>query len=99
MIERDCLAYDPFAYDETDVRPLRDRFVTTRTPHQCNICWDDIPAGVHIRAKSEINREEHKTQTFYFCVPCCEAMAISWQDNGEAIEARTSIGIARANNR
>lgn len=96
MNEADCLAYDPFFGDETEVRELRDQFVTTRKPHKCNICWEAIPVGVHVRAKTEVNREDRVTKTFHFCEPCCEAMALSWTDDGHAIEVRTSIGIAAA---
>lgn len=94
--ERECLAYYPFQGDETDVRLLADRFVTTRKPHTCNTCWDPIPAGARVRALTEVNREERKTMTFYFCVPCCDAMAISSTDSGDAIEERTGIGMRRA---
>jgi hypothetical protein len=96
MNEADCLAYDPFQGDETDIRELSDKFVTTRKPHKCNICWDEVPPGQRARAKTEVNREDQQTKTFYFCVSCCEAMASSWTDECEAIDARTSIGMSRA---
>lgn len=97
MKDADCLQYDPFQGDETDVTKLSDRFLVTRKPHQCNVCLGQIPAGQRVRALTEINHEEKKVSTFYFCVLCCEAMALVWTDAGLAIEARTSIGMMKAN--
>lgn len=93
------LSYNPFQGDETDIRLLSDRMVVTRRAHKCNICWEDFPAGSRARARREVNREEHKTMTFYFCPLCCEAMAKAMSDDddaGRAIEERTSMGMDRA---
>lgn len=97
MDERAVLDYDMFRGDETDVRVLSDRFVTTRKPHRCVICWDRIPVGARVRAQTERNNEAQRVATFYACVLCCEAMALSWADAGEAIEFRTGLGVERAN--
>lgn len=87
--ESACLSFDPFAGDETDVRPVSDKFVTTRKPHKCQHCGDRIKSGQRVRALSEINREERKRQTFYFCGLCCEAMANAGRDDGDAFEERS----------
>lgn len=94
--ERLCLLYNPFQGDETDVRVLNDAFVTTRYQQRCQVCLDDIPAGARVRARREINNEDRKAMTFYFCEPCCAAMARCWKDDGRAIEARTGIGMVKA---
>lgn len=84
-----CLAVDPFAGDETDVVLVADRIVTTRTLHQCNHCLGWISPRSHpVRARSEINREENKRMTFYFCPPCCVAMAVCQLDAGRTLERR-----------
>lgn len=87
--EAACLSFDPFAGDETDVRLVSDKFVTVRKPHKCQHCGDGIAIGQRVRACSEINREDNTRCTFYFCSLCCEAMAKSWEDDGDAFEERS----------
>lgn len=94
--DRDVLNYRPFQGDETDVTQLADRFVVTRYAHACTLCWEEIPPRARVRALTEINNEEHRVKTFYFCAPCCAAMAKSWRDHGRAIEHRYGIGQAAA---
>ena len=97
--EHEALAYDPFRDDETDVTGLADRFVTTRRTHPCSLCQQDFPAGSRARAKTERNNEERKVMTFYFCPPCCEAMAASWTDYGRALIERETIAQRSARER
>lgn len=74
--ERDVLGLNPWGFDETDYTPLTDRFVVTRRPHGCAVCLGSIPAGSRVRAKTErLNEGRSHVKTFYFCVPCCRAMA------------------------
>lgn len=94
--ERLCLQYHPFQGDETDVRVLSDQFVSIRWSQKCVICWEDIPRGSRVRARREINNEDRKAMTFYFCEPCCSAMARSWRDEGKSISDRTAIGMRAA---
>lgn len=100
-LDRDsrCLMYHPFQGDETDVRVLGDKFLTVRCSQKCVICWEIIPIGTRVRARREINNEDRTAMTFYFCEPCCDAMAISWDDDGRAIERRTSLGMQAAKER
>jgi hypothetical protein len=92
--EANAIRYDPWAGDrDSDARTMRDAFVTTRTPAKCAICLEDIPVGSRVRSQDQISREMGKAMTFRFCVPCCEAMAIAWEDDGEAIDHRTAIGM------
>jgi hypothetical protein len=86
----DCLAYDMFAGEETDVLFMSNRMVTTRKAHKCVHCQGAIAPGERVRAQTERNNEEKKIMTFYVCHECCVAMALSWTDNGKAIDARVS---------
>lgn len=97
MNEAQCLAYDPFAGDrDSDARGLRDKFVHTRKPHTCVICWENIPPRSRVRALTEFSREERKAMTFYFCELCCAAMAHVNNDDGKRLEERTRIGMKKA---
>lgn len=87
--EAACLSFDPFSGDETDVRIMSDKFVNVSKPHKCQHCGDKIKAGARVRARSEINLEDRKRGTFYFCGLCCEAMAKIWEDDGDAYEERS----------
>jgi len=97
--EAAALSFDPFAGDETDVRLVSDKFVTTRKPHKCQHCGDKIKSGKRVRARAEINREDNKRGTFYFCSLCCEAMAKSWEDDGDAYVERSEQRPNPANHR
>lgn len=98
MIDRDqsVLAYDPFAGDETRITVLSDTIVVTRTAHLCNVCQGQTVPGTRCRRRTEINHDDRKLMSFYFCTPCCDAMAASWEDEGRAIEERTRIGMEKA---
>ena len=97
--EQDCLMHDPFEGDETDVSRLKDKFVVTRKPHYCAICLDHIASGARVRAKTERNNEEGKIMTFYFCEPCCEAMAkLVSDDDMDAMDARYAVAYAKSKN-
>lgn len=92
LVEHLVLQFRPFQGDETPVRELADKFLVTRKPHKCQICWGAIEVGQRVRALTELNCEDRQVMTFYFCTECCEAMAASWSDEGEAIEKRYGIG-------
>jgi hypothetical protein len=86
----DCLSYDPFYGDETEIIVLKDKMLTTRKEHVCQECRDDISEGSLVRARSEINREEAKKMTFYWCLKCCLAMMIGSHDDGDYLSHRFS---------
>ena len=90
--EAAALDYNPWGFDESDYRVLSNRFVTTRRPSECAICFDPIPAGSRARSQSEIL--EGQAKTFRFCMICCDAMATVAlrEDDGEALQARHDIG-------
>jgi hypothetical protein len=97
MTDADCLAYDPFSGDrDSDITEFSDKFVVTRKPHVCNVCQEEIPSRSRCRAKTERDNDDQVVMTFYFCPPCCDAMALSWTDDGDAIEARTGRGMEAA---
>ena len=94
--EARCLAFDPFEGSKGDdtYRRLSDRFVVTRRPHVCSVCFEAIPAKTRARAMTDL--DDGQVRTFYACPACCDAMALSWTDDGKAIEARHVIGRANA---
>lgn len=91
MNEDDCLAYDPFSGDfgMPSDRSLRDKMVICRKPGNCHICGGDIIKGDRIRSRSDLFDGE--IWYYRFCTKCCEAMALSWVDEGKAIEARYGL--------
>jgi hypothetical protein len=90
--EKDCLAYDPFAGDDGDLTVFSDKMAVARKRGPCVICRGEIQPGERVRALRE--RFDGQVKTFRFCALCCEAMAKSWDDAGEAIEERTRMGMA-----
>lgn len=97
--EQLALKYDPFQGEDVRRRLMRDRIVITRKVHHCVICWDRIAVGARSRATTELVSDGGRPwmATTYTCPICVEAEAESWSDAGEAICARASIGIDRAN--
>jgi len=91
MNELDCLQYDPFGGGRySSYRLLKNKMVTSRKGKGCCICFQEIKPGERIRVMAAIVEEE--LSHVRFCQACCEAMALSWEDDGDAIEARTEIG-------
>lgn len=90
----DCLAYDPFSGDrDSHITEFSDKFVVIRKLHVCNVCQQEIPVRSRCRAKTERDNDNQVVMTFYFCPACCDAMAQSWTDNGDALETRTQLGL------
>lgn len=89
--EKQALDYYPFDGDETDVKLFSDKFVVGRKEYECHWCNECIAKGERHRALTELNREDRQIETFRFCPACSEAMAFSWEDGGDAIDARTQI--------
>jgi len=86
--EHSVLTYNPFEGDfgEGEIA-LKDKIVVTRKPHDdCHNCAGQIAAGEVSRVKTEITYDG--ISTYRWCFLCCDAMAKSWDDNGEAIEQR-----------
>lgn len=95
--ENDVVAFDPFAGDfgGTDDREFVDKMVTARKPHaECHCCAGSIETGERHRYKCA--KYDGDLMNWRWCWACCVAMAISWFDNGEAIEARFALRSALA---
>ncbi len=93
MNEADVMAVDPFAdCRDLDNRILFDKMVTARKARLCCDCAQPIEPGTRIRSRSDVY--DGKVKSIAWCTECCEAMALSWTDNGEAMEARIRIGTA-----
>ena len=86
------LSYDPFAGDFGNCgdRVLSDKMVVAAKAHdECHICGGPIAKGERHRSRSEIFDDE--LNSFRWCALCCEAMATSQDDDGEAICARQDL--------
>lgn len=95
--ESDCLAYDPFAgddYGSSMERDLGAKIVTGRGEYECHVCMGPIEKRERHRVDTCIMDGEYMTARF--CGACCEAMAKSWADDGEAITARELNRFAKA---
>lgn len=90
-IEADALAYDPFAGDfgMPGDRWLRNAIVTARKAHPCFECTQQINPGERTRIIAAIFDGEFFS--YRWCQLCTEAMAISWTDNGKALDARHKL--------
>jgi flavoprotein len=86
--ERAVLMYDPAAGDKDggDIRVLSDRIVTARSGGVCWQCGEGIVPGTRVRAEAAV--VDGRMRRCRTCHACCDAMATSWTDAGEAIEAR-----------
>lgn len=86
-----ALDYDPWGERDATYRTLSDRFVTTRRPADCAICFESIPVGSRVRAKAEA--DDGKAKTFRFCPECCRLMAGRRDDDAfEALLLRYDLG-------
>ncbi len=83
----ECLNYDPFQGDESEVVTMSDTIVTGRKDYaHCTICHGPIVNGERHRAINQINRELGERQTFRFCNCCCVAMAALADDSNDEDE-------------
>lgn len=71
--EAAALRCNPWEMDDSDYRELSDKFIVTRKPSECAICFEAIPAGARCRAKTEVM--DGVCKTFRFCLECCWCMA------------------------
>lgn len=94
MSDADILAFDPFAgdYGDDEVQ-LSNKMVIGRKEYVCHICAGPVAVGERHRALTEA--WDGKVATTRFCAVCCEAMAISWTDDGATIEERYGLGMRR----
>jgi len=95
MNEPDVLAFHPFQDDfglPSD-RCFSDRIVTARRVGVCHDCAGGIKMGEAQRRAVWLFDGEMRT--YRWCSLCCQAMALSWTDNGIALEARAALRRAR----
>lgn len=89
LFDQAVLAYEPWQDRDCNIVVARDRFVVTRRDHACVICSASIAKGSRVRARAEIDRDEQRRATFYFCTECCDAMQTAvTTDDSSAIDAR-----------
>ncbi len=72
--------------------PLTNRAVLTRRPHDCDICRDEIPAGVRVRRETRRSGDGLRIETRYVCVTCAAAIEKWARGDDSAINARHDIG-------
>lgn len=91
--EAEALSVDPFDGDfeggGSGDRILSDKIVTARKEGPCHLCGGSVTPGMRARSRVEIYGSE--MMRFRWCEPCCEAMAASEADGGEAYEARAAL--------
>lgn len=94
--EERILAFEPFdgGKGDCEITLFSDRMVNARKSHTCQMCFGPILAGARVRARTEMF--DGIVKTFRFCPACCDAMAVSWEDAGEAVQDRCSLGAERA---
>lgn len=90
--EKRCLQVNVFDGDfgsPTD-KCLKNKIVTARKRRNCSTCYREIMPGTRIRVSAHIfDGELHH---YSWCEKCCEALARSWDDNGESYELRIIRG-------
>ncbi len=81
----ECLCYDPFQGDESEVVTISDKIVHANKDHpHCNVCHGPITKGERHRAINQVNRELGTRMTFRFCGACCVAMiALDDEENDD----------------
>ncbi len=87
----ECLCYDPFEGDESEVVTMSDKIVRANKDHpHCNICHGAIAKGERHRAINQVNRELGTRMTFRFCSACCIAMIAldDWGNEDEGPDAK-----------
>ncbi|CAG9172517.1 hypothetical protein CURE108131_22985 [Cupriavidus respiraculi] len=92
----DCLALNPFDGDFGSPGDMvfADRVCLARKPGTCNDCLGAINAGEQQRRLDA--KFDDTMRSYRWCALCCHAMALSWHDNGAALQARWILR-ARAN--
>lgn len=89
--EIDCLKCNPFEGDfgSPGDKVLKDKIVTARKSGICGMCRQEIKPGSRARTLAAVF--DGDLMSYRWCEKCCEAMAASWTDNGDAWEARVAI--------
>jgi hypothetical protein len=85
------LATDPFADDMGNVgdKTLRNEIVIARAAGECMCCAQQIIPGTPTRRMAELF--DGIVASYRYCFACCDAMAESWTDGGDAWAAREEL--------
>lgn len=91
MDEEAVLATDPFAGDfgSPGDRTLKDKMATARKAGECQDCGQEIQPGERIRIRTDIF--DGDLMSFRWCQLCCEAMAISGDDEMDMWSKRIAM--------
>lgn len=89
--ETECLKCNPFEGDfgTPGDRILRDKIVTSRKGGTCGMCLQEIQPPERVRSLVAIF--DGSLMNYRWCEKCCEAMALSWIDQGAAWESRIRL--------
>lgn len=89
--ENDCLKCNPFEGDfgSPGDKVLKDKIVTARKGGTCGMCLQEIQPGERARTLAAIF--DGAMRHYRWCEKCCEAMAASWTDNGDAWTERVAL--------
>lgn len=90
----DVLAVDLFAGDKEGVDLwLRDKIVTARKAGVCRECDGPIAPGTLTRSMAF--KDDGEIVSGRVCQDCCDAAAISWKDDGDALAVRHALLMER----
>lgn len=86
------LDYDPFGGDQGDPSDYALRDVIVECCAKAGTCHDcGQPFAVDTVIRKIETRDSDKIRTYKWCKACCDAMALSWTDGGDAISARNML--------
>lgn len=88
---RRCLQLNPFDGDFGSPGDIifSDRICIARTHCVCRDCLGAIePKSQQRRLQAKF---DDQMRTYRWCFDCCKAMALSWDDDGQALQARWDL--------
>lgn len=91
-----ALHFNPFDGDKGDIgsRKLRDAIVRARQGKSgCHVCGGEVVPGTLIRSLVMLWADDGP-QRYRYCAACTEAMAVSWADEGKALDVRYGLRFA-----
>lgn len=93
---QDCLDTNPFEGDfgeQSDDREFSNKIVIARKGGTCHLCADEIQPGHPTRVL--VAKHGGEMRRYRWCHICCQAMAASWEDDGDAWNERAMLGWKR----
>lgn len=91
-----ALDYNPFDGDfgEPGDRELKDKIVKFRKPRLCHCCAHEVEPGTLGRSLTMLWVSDGP-MSYAYCTDCTRAQAISWDDQGRALDRRFSLRAGR----